>query len=56
MPLSRYSVDENGVALLRLERDEARNAINTEMLEELLVHLDRAREDKEARVLVISLQ
>ena len=33
---------------------EARNAINTAMLEELLVHLTRAKEDKEARVLVIS--
>jgi enoyl-CoA hydratase len=54
MPLTSYSVDEKGVALLRLEREEARNAINTEMLEELLEHLDRANEDKEARVLVVS--
>jgi enoyl-CoA hydratase len=54
MPLTSYSVDQNGVALLRLEREKARNAINTEMLEEMLVHLDRAREDEEARVLVIS--
>jgi enoyl-CoA hydratase/carnithine racemase len=54
MPLTGYSVDEKGVALLRLEREEARNAINTEMLEELLKHLDRANEDEEARVLVVS--
>jgi enoyl-CoA hydratase len=54
MPLTSYSVDEKQVALLRLERAEARNAINTEMLDELLVHLDRARGDAEARVLVIS--
>jgi enoyl-CoA hydratase len=54
MPLTSYSVDEKGVALLRLEREEARNAINTEMLEELLKHLDRAKKDKEARVLVLS--
>ena len=54
MPLTSYSVDEKGVALLRLEREQARNAINTEMLEELLARLDRAKEDKEARVLVIS--
>jgi enoyl-CoA hydratase/carnithine racemase len=47
-------MDENQVALLRLERAEARNAINTEMLDELLAHLDRARGDAEARVLVIS--
>ena len=54
MPLTSYSVDQQGVALLRLEREKARNAINTEMLEELLVHLTSAREDTEARVLVIS--
>jgi enoyl-CoA hydratase/carnithine racemase len=54
MPLTSYAVDENGVALLRLEREKARNAINTEMLDEMLVHLDRAKEDEEARVLVIS--
>jgi enoyl-CoA hydratase/carnithine racemase len=52
--LSSYSVDENGVALLRLERAEARNAINTQMLEELLEHLRTAREDPEVRVLVLS--
>jgi enoyl-CoA hydratase/carnithine racemase len=54
MPLTSYSVDERQIALLRLERAEARNAMNTEMLEEMLVHLDRAKGDKEARVLVIS--
>jgi enoyl-CoA hydratase len=54
MALTSYSVDEKQIALLRLERAEARNAINTEMLDELLIHLERAREDKEARVLVIS--
>ena len=45
MPLTSYTADENGVALLRLERDEARNAMNTEMLVELLAHIDRARSD-----------
>jgi len=54
MPLTSYSVDEQGVALLRLEREKARNAINTAMLDEMLAHLERAREDTEARVLVIS--
>ncbi len=52
--LTSYSVDENGVALLRLERDEARNAINTQMLEELIGHLRTAAEDPDLRVLVIS--
>src|SRR3954462_13319285 len=54
MPLTSYSVDEKQVALIRLEREKARNAMNTEMLEELLAHLDRAKGDPEARVVVIS--
>ena len=54
MSLTSYEVDEAGVALLRLERDEARNAINTAMLEELLEHLATAREDEAVRVLVLS--
>ena len=49
-----YSVDEAGVALLRLEREEARNAMNTAMLEEMLAHIASAREDEEVRVLVLS--
>jgi len=49
-----YEVDERGVALLRLQRPEARNAIDTAMLEELLEHLATAREDGAVRVLVIS--
>jgi enoyl-CoA hydratase/carnithine racemase len=54
MALTGYTVDEQGIALLRLERDEARNAMNTQMLEEMLAHLDRAKGDEDARVLVIS--
>jgi enoyl-CoA hydratase len=52
--LTSYDVDEAGVALLRLDRPEARNAINTAMLEELVGHLAEAREDDAVRVLVIS--
>lgn len=48
-----YEVDDAGVALLRLERPEARNAIDTPMLEELLARLATAREDDAVRVLVI---
>jgi enoyl-CoA hydratase/carnithine racemase len=48
------AVDRNGVALLRLERPEARNAIDTRMLEELLAHLATARDDEAVRVLVVS--
>jgi enoyl-CoA hydratase len=49
-----YGVDAQGVALLRLERPEARNAIDTQMLAEMLEHLAVAREDDSVRVLVIS--
>src|ERR1044072_278826 len=49
-----YEVDHQGVALLRLERPEARNAIDTQMLVELLEHLAAARSDDAVRVLVLS--
>jgi enoyl-CoA hydratase/carnithine racemase len=52
--LTSYDVDEAGVALLRLQRAEARNAINTAMLEQLLEHLGSARDDEAVRVVVIS--
>ncbi len=52
--LTSYAVDEQGVAVLRLERPEARNAINTQMLAELLEHLAVARDDDAVRVLTIS--
>jgi enoyl-CoA hydratase/carnithine racemase len=51
---TRYSVDDNGVALLQLDRPEVRNAIDTPMLEELLAHIATAREDETVRVLVVS--
>ncbi|HSS04509.1 MAG TPA: enoyl-CoA hydratase/isomerase family protein [Solirubrobacterales bacterium] len=49
-----YDVDGHGVALLRLERPEARNAIDTQMLVEMLEHLAVARVDDAVRVLVFS--
>lgn len=52
--LSSYSVDEQGVALLRLERPDARNALNTQLLAELLEHIAVARADESVRVLVFS--
>lgn len=52
--LTSYAVDEQGVALVRLQRPKARNAINTQMLLELLEHLAVARGDEAVRVLVVS--
>src|SRR5260221_2953640 len=49
-----YEVDAQGVALLRLERPDARNAIDTQMLVEMLEHLSVARADDVVRVLVVS--
>jgi enoyl-CoA hydratase/carnithine racemase len=49
-----YEVDGHGVALLRLVRPEARNAIDTQMLLELLEHLSAAAGDEAVRVLVLS--
>jgi enoyl-CoA hydratase len=49
-----YEPDAEGVALIRLTRPEARNAIDTAMLGELLEHLASARDDESVRVLVLS--
>lgn len=49
-----YEVDQAGVAVLRLERPEARNAIDTQMLVELLDRLVVASDDEAVRVLVVS--
>jgi enoyl-CoA hydratase len=52
--LTSYDIDAQGVAVLRLRRPEARNAINTQMLAEMLEHLAVARADDAVRVLVVS--
>lgn len=49
-----YEVSEGGVAVLRLTRPEARNAIDTRMLLEMLEHLAVARGDEAVRTLAIS--
>jgi enoyl-CoA hydratase len=51
--LTTYEAAE-GVAVLRFDRPAARNALNTQMLEEILGHLATARDDADVRALVIS--
>ncbi len=53
MSLTSYHV-ENHVALLQLDRPNQMNAINTEMLGELLMHLAVARDDGNVRAIVFS--
>jgi enoyl-CoA hydratase/carnithine racemase len=52
--LTTLEVDDSGVAVLRLDRPDSRNAINTRMLEEMIAHLNAARERDDVRVVVIS--
>lgn len=52
--VTSYEVDQHGVAVLRLQRPKSRNAMNTQMLDELLEHLGAARAEEAVRVLVIS--
>lgn len=52
--MTSYEVDQQGVAVVRLQRPKSRNAIDTQMLLELLEHLAVARGDEAVRVLVFS--
>jgi enoyl-CoA hydratase/carnithine racemase len=51
--LVQSSVDQN-VALLRLNRPEARNALSPEMMEQLAAELERLDPDPEVRCIVIA--
>ena len=51
---THFDIDPNGVALLQLDRPDARNAIDTRMLEELLGHLEACAANPDLKVLVIS--
>ena len=53
MSLTSYHVEDH-VALLQLDRPNQMNAISTEMLSELLMHLAVAREDDAVRAVVFS--
>jgi enoyl-CoA hydratase/carnithine racemase len=44
----------DGIAVLSLDRPEARNAMNTQMLEEMLDHLSAVASDEGARALVLT--
>jgi enoyl-CoA hydratase/carnithine racemase len=50
----QLSTDEFGVALLRLDRPEARNALSPEMMEEIASELERIDPDPEIRCVVIA--
>src|SRR5262245_65473404 len=52
--LIRVSSDESGVALLKLNRPEARNALSPEMMEEIASELERLDPDPEVRCIVIA--
>jgi enoyl-CoA hydratase/carnithine racemase len=52
--LVEVSTDEFHVALLRLNRPEARNALSPEMMEEIAVELERLDPDPEVRCIVIA--
>jgi enoyl-CoA hydratase/carnithine racemase len=54
MALVETSVDEFHVAVLRLNRPEARNALSPEMMEEIASELERLDPDPEARCVVIA--
>ncbi len=50
----QVSADEFGVALLQLDRPEARNALSPEMMEEIASELERIDPDPEVRCVVIA--
>ncbi len=52
--LVETSLDEHGVALLRLNRPEARNALSPELMERLAAELERLDPDPEVRCIVIA--
>jgi len=52
--LVETSLDEHGVALLRLNRPEARNALSPELMERLASELERLDPNPEVRCIVIA--
>jgi len=54
MTAVRYQVDDHGVATLTLDRPESRNALTDDLLDELLVAVERAGRAVEVRVVVLT--
>ncbi|MFM9045519.1 MAG: enoyl-CoA hydratase/isomerase family protein [Solirubrobacterales bacterium] len=54
MSRTTFEMGREGVGLLRMDRPDALNAIDTAMLDEMVGHLEAAREDPEVRVVVLS--
>ncbi len=54
MSRTTFELARDGVGLLRMDRPDALNAIDTAMLDEMVGHLEGAREDPSVRVVVIS--
>jgi enoyl-CoA hydratase/carnithine racemase len=52
--LVEVSVDDSGVALLQLDRPEARNALSPQMREEIAAGLERLDADPEVRCVVLA--
>ncbi|MGY0541464.1 enoyl-CoA hydratase/isomerase family protein [Nocardioides sp. YJ-D4] len=53
MTLVRFEVDEHGVAYLTMDSPETRNALSDELLDELIVGLERARDDDSILTVVL---
>lgn len=54
MSRTTFEMAREGVGLLRMDRPDALNAIDMAMLDEMVGHLEAAREDPEVRVVVLS--
>ena len=54
MALVEVSIDDSHVALLRLNRPEARNALSQEMRDEIVASLERLDADPDVRCIVIA--
>jgi 2-(1,2-epoxy-1,2-dihydrophenyl)acetyl-CoA isomerase len=54
VPMIRYSVGEDGVARLVLDRPEAKNALSIEMRDEIVQRVREARSDPAVRALLVT--